>query len=107
MNSVKNPTRHRPDGLSAIKFSTRLSPDNLLLLLTMLVFGYCFFYVSLPFMLHKSAVAESSRTLQTSENLPQSEQDHKQQRGQGELTQARIEFASHFVTGNAPAIKHK
>lgn len=107
MSPVKNRLQHRQNGLFTLKISTRLSTDNLLLILTMLIFGYCFLYVSLPFMLHKSTAIASPRPPQLSENLTKAEQDHKQQRRQSELPQARVEFTRHFMAGHALTIQEK
>lgn len=53
--TITTPSSRRPGLYPKNAIFASLSPENVLLVVTMLLFGYCFLYVSLPFMLRKHA----------------------------------------------------
>lgn len=62
MSLIKK-TRHYPNTVSGT--DSLVSPGNILFILTVLLFGYCFLYVSLPFMLRKHAARLETSSFRT------------------------------------------
>lgn len=83
------PSSRRAGSAANNRIFGSISPENLLFIATVLLFGYCFFYVSLPSMLRKHAATLSAATLKNaqpvSEHLAQAKQDNKQQRRERQL----------------------